>query len=176
MDLILTDSISRFRLELEQIKCEIRRLERFYDLHRRHTAAGRDRNRGMSPADSAGSTVQTRTSKISGLGSVVLVGAQYVPGHLAVRKGIPCGEPAAGCCQGSTCHASRAELPSGPGDMYYLQAKLSEEAAPELPTELGLVGFRPPSIFPARGPKSAGRLFPFPLRLSASRRRRKAQS
>jgi hypothetical protein len=63
MDLVLMDSISRFRAELDQIECEIRRFDRLYDLHRRHTAATHDRNRGMTPEDSTGPTVITRTGK-----------------------------------------------------------------------------------------------------------------
>jgi hypothetical protein len=52
MDLILMESISRFRLELEQIEREIRRFERLYDLHRRHPTATRDRNRGKTAGHS----------------------------------------------------------------------------------------------------------------------------
>jgi hypothetical protein len=67
MDLILTEPISRFRLELEKIECEIRRFERLFDLHRRHTTATRDRNRGMtaehSPSLATGPTVLPRTGK-----------------------------------------------------------------------------------------------------------------
>jgi hypothetical protein len=48
MNSLLTDSISRFRAELDQIECEIRRFERLYEMHRRHTTTTRDRSRGMT--------------------------------------------------------------------------------------------------------------------------------
>jgi hypothetical protein len=73
MDLILMASISRFRLELEQIECEIRRFERLYDLLRPHPAAPRDRNRGMtaghSPILATGLSVLTRSEKQARCGS-----------------------------------------------------------------------------------------------------------
>jgi hypothetical protein len=45
-------SISRFRLELEQIQYEIRWLERLEHLDRRDITGSRDRNRGMTARSS----------------------------------------------------------------------------------------------------------------------------
>jgi CheY-like chemotaxis protein len=60
MDVTLSESISRFRLELEQVDQEIRRLE---DWHQRETIAGRDRDRGItvepSPSFAIGPTSRT---------------------------------------------------------------------------------------------------------------------
>jgi hypothetical protein len=62
MDLLLMDSISRFRAELDQIEREIRRFERLYELHRRHTTATPDRNPGMVE-HSSGPILLTRGAK-----------------------------------------------------------------------------------------------------------------